>query len=334
MLYHDHGADPATAHPMLQEAIAEYWTQEIGSAWLSGPHENMFPEGVHAGFVNLIENDTGCEQYKQAVLGNNCVMAYILQVHAAGTQQHGRVDVHSWKAILLVCDTDEISEDTCGYVVTGGWHDYIWTHAPYKQYFCENAGGNPDPINDSPNEQSKFQTPYVALGVEQLSRGQSRIFWSALGPSNSTFSEIMTQRGYIPNRGVQLAWSETDAWDYAVGFSALCADPAHDVRRCEDDVNDAMCINNGNEFQTFTIRSGPADWPSERPFIGFTDRWGNVQPAGACEAEGVDCVPLVISENVPQGDFLLNRNVDPLAAPLLNYDDGTLLRRPPFTLED
>ena len=74
--------------------------------------------------------------------------------------------------------------------------------------------------------------------------------------------------------------------------------------------------------------------PTARPFVGWTDRNGAVRTDGVCVAEGVDCIPLIISENVPQGRPFLNRIVgpDPSDAPILNYDDGTPLRRPPFTL--
>jgi hypothetical protein len=45
-------------------------------------------------------------------------------------------------------------------------------------------------------------------------------------------------------------------------------------------------------------------------------------------------VPLIIEATVPQGRMFLNRNVGPIYAPILNYDDGTPLRPPPFALED
>jgi hypothetical protein len=323
-LYHDHGANPADAHPVLREAIAGFWTQEIGSAWLSSPHENEFPEGMHAAFTNLNEVDTNCDPGR---LGPNdtCIDSYFLQIHAAGSNAHGRVDVHSWKAALWVCAK---SGSPCGYILTGGHHDYIWTHAPYKAYFCEESNGQPDPVL-SPSYQLS-QVPYTALGTEHRSNGQSRIFWNSLGPNAVTLDDIEAQRGYIPNRGLQLVWSEADAWDYVQGGSQACADATQDTRFCEDD--DTTCADNGNAFQLFAIRYD--NLPTARPFYGYTDRWGNVQPAGACNGEGVDCVPLIISESVPQGSPFLNRGVGPTKAPLQNFDDGTPMRRVPFSLED
>jgi hypothetical protein len=315
-LYHDHGANPADAHPVLREAIAGFWTQEIGSAWLSSPHENEFPDGMHAAFTNLNEVDTNCDPVR---LGPNdtCIDSYFLQIHAAGSNAHGRVDVHSWKAALLVGD---------GYIITGGHHDYIWTHAPYKQYFCIESNGMPDPV--LPPSYQLSQVPYTALGVEHRSNGQSRIFWNSLGPNTVTYDTIQAQRGYLPNQGLKLVWSETDAWDYVQGYSQACADPAQDVRFCEDD--DTSCADNGNSFQVFAIRVD--NLPSARPFNGYTDRWGNV--VDGCSAEGVDCVPLIISEGVPQGTPFLNRGVGPTLAPILSFDDGTPLRRVPFGLGD
>lgn len=317
--YHHHGANPADAHPLLQQAMDEHWTQEIGSAWESSAHENDFPHGDHAGFKNLSETDTGCPRLPA---GATCVKAYFLQVHAMGTNAHGRKDVHSIKGAFLVCDDNQ-----CGYIVTGGWHDYIWLHAPYKRYFCEQPG---DPVI-APRYQLS-QVPYTALttrlGFEGTDNEQNRIFWSSLGPNAVTADVVEANRGYIPNRGLQVVWSEVDAWDTAVGDSPLCNDSGADTRLCPDDVNDAGCRWNGTEFQVFTIRFN--NLPTARPFDGYTDRHGNV--VGGCTAEGLDCVPLIISAGVPQGTPMLSRNVQPDTAPLLNYDDGTLLRRPPFEL--
>ncbi|HEY1407491.1 MAG TPA: hypothetical protein VF434_01040, partial [Promineifilum sp.] len=100
-----------------------------------------------------------------------------------------------------------------------------------------------------------------------------------------------------------------------------------------DGSTDATCSQNGNEFQVFSIR-----WfnglPTERPFSGWTDRHGNV--VNDCTQEGLDCVPLIISENVPQGAFLLNRTVNPFEtnAPLLQYGTDEPMRIPPFSLDN
>ena len=333
MLWHDHGANPADAHPLLRPVV-EKWG--IASTWSSSPMENAFPGGMHAAFTNLSETDTGCEQFLLADEGYNCVNAFFLQLHAGGTTMHGRTDVHSYRAAVLVCGTAAIDEATCGYVVTGGWHDYLLTHAPYKKHFCADSDGNPDPVIP---ETYKFNTPYVALAVQTDGEHVSdhRIFWNSLGPGAVLVDETLAQRGYIPNRGLQLAWSEVDAWAENPGYEA-CTDPAQDKQLCPDGSTDATCSLNGNEFQVFTIR-----WfnglPSERPFSGWTDRHGNVvagQESGGCTQEGLDCVPLIISENVPQGAFLLNRtaNLFETNAPLLQYGTDEPMRMPPFSLDD
>jgi hypothetical protein len=321
-LFHDHGANPADAHPALAAAMAEYWTQEIGSAWQSSEHENMFPDGAHAGFTNLSETATGCPQFN-GEQGDLCIDAYFMQVHALGTNAHGRVDVHSFKAALWVCNQ---SGSQCGSVLTGGVHDYLWTHSPYKDYFCKDAGGNPDPV--IPTEY-QFQVPYVGLATFHLNNGNNRIFWNSLGPTPVTHDEVLAQRGYLPNRGLQIAWAELDAWDYAAGDSPACADSANDTRRCPDGSTDATCADNGNRFQVYTIRM---ELPEARPFAGWTDRHGNI--VEGCEAEGPDCVPLIISDGVPQGRAFLSRRVGPQYAPTLNFDDGTPQKAPPFMLED
>ncbi len=314
--WHHHGADPATAHPLLVEAMAQYWTQEIGSPWVSSHHENMFPDGAHAGFKNLVETDIGCPSFK-FMPGDLCVNAYLLQVHALGTQAHGLVAVHSWKAAVLVCDGPEMDEDSCGVVLTGGWHDYGQLHAPYKSYSCK----GPDSLDVPDNR--VFITPYTALGTTHLSTGHNRIFW------NSQRSVVMdqyflAQRGYIPNRGLTLAWAEMDAWDMVPLASAECANP-------DAFTDSTKATDNGTLFQVYDMRYV---LPDERPFVGYTDRHGVIQPDGVCSEQGVDCVPLYISENVPQGRLRLNRNVGPSHAPFLEFEDGTALKPPPFSLSD
>jgi hypothetical protein len=283
---------------------------------LSSAHENEFPAGVHAGFKNLIENDTNCDQLKPSP-GDLCINAYALQIHAAGTNAHALVAVHSWKGIFLVCGGAEI-DASCGIVATGGWHDYGLVHAPYKKYECV----GPDSLI-VPDDR-EFITPYTALATENLSLGQNRIYWNSLGaPVMDQY--FAAQRGYLPNRGLVIAWSEIDAWDMVSGFSPACADPvAH--------VDSPYPAHNGTAFQVFSIRY---ELPTVRPFVGWTDRHGNVRPSGACTAEGLDCVPLVIEETVPQGRMFLNRNPgEPHLAPVLEFDDGTPLKPPPFDLDE
>ena len=288
----------------------------------------MFPTGMHAAFTNLIQNDTGCEQYKLAVLGRPCINAYLLQVHAGGSMAHGRTDVHSYKAALLVCETAAIDEATCGVVITGGHHDYLLTHAPYKKHFCAESNGMPDP--DIP-EKYEFQVPYVALPVVGGAQGNARIYWNGQGPNAVLHAETLAQRGYLPNRGLQIAWNELDPWQYSAGFSPACADASQDTRVCPDESTDATCSQNGNEYQTIAIRWN--DMPSARPFTGFTDRWGNI--VEGCEDEGLDCVPLYISENVPAGDPLLNYDANPVSpetdAPVQVYGADVPLRMPPWS---
>lgn len=316
MLWHDHGANPAVAHPALAAAMEEWWTQEIGSAWESSEHENMFPTGAHAGFTNLSETETGCPQFK-GLPGDLCIDAYFVQVHALGTNAHGRVDVHSYKAALWVCDT---AGANCGTVITGGQHDYLWTHAPYKDYFCQDAGGNPDPV--IPPSYQLSQVPYVGLATD-VPRDKPHIFWNSLGPNAVTHAAVLAQRGYLPNRGLGAAWTEYDVWDKAVGNSPLCADAANDVPVGGPDTSD-----NGMQFRVFTLRM---ELPEARPFTGWTNRHGVI--VEGCTEEGPDCVPLIISEGVPQGRAYLNRRVGPQYAPLQDFDNGAPQKPPPFTVD-
>jgi hypothetical protein len=312
-LFHDHGADPSAAHPALVEAMEAHWNYEIGSEWLSSPHENEFPHGMHAAFTNLSETDTGCPQFNGEP-GDLCIDAYFYQVHAAGTVAHGRVDVHSYKIAMLVCDQ---SGANCGYVLTGGVHDYIWSHAPYKDYFCENSDGNPDPVIP---EQYQFQTPYVGLSTDDP-RDKPTMLWNSLGPNAVTQAEVLTQRGYIPNRLLRSAWIEYDVWDRVRAYSPECANAAADTPW------PGFAEDNGMEFRVFTLTM---TLPEERPFVGWTNRHGVI--VEGCTTEGLDCVPLVISEGVPQGRAFLNRKVNAEYAPLQDFYDGTAQLPPPFDL--
>lgn len=303
-LGHDHGANPATAHPDLQAAMAQYWTQEIGSAWQSSEHENMFP-GKHAGFTNLIETNTGCPQFKGQT-GDLCVTDFVLQVHALGTNAHALIPIHSWKGVFRVCDK---TMTQCGTVVAGGHHDYGVIHAPYKKAICDTPDDVPVPA------QYQFNAPYTALATEQLNNGNNRIFWNSLGPPGVLRDAYLSARGHLPNRGMGLAFAELDAFDHAPGYSPGCADPATYV-------DSAKPTDNGSLFQVYTLRY---ELPEGRPFDGYVDSRGNV--VEGCAAESVDCVPLHISASVPEGRLFLNRSVGPQYAPLLEYDDGTPLEK-------
>ena len=93
----------------------------------------------------------------------------------------------------------------------------------------------------------------------------------------------------------------------------------------------ALLAQKGAERGAFEVTRQAA---TERPFTGYTDRWGNI--AEGCTDEGVDCVPLYISENVPQGDPLLNYDANVLQtnAPVQVYGADVPMRMPPWSDND
>lgn len=312
---HHHGADP-TQFGELWELYREQTGQEIGYAWLSSPFENIFPYpvGNHEGFKFLGESDTGCSQMDRT--GDyNCIKSYLLLVHSMGTVHHLLTRIHSNYGVFQVCTLD-LSQ--CGLVATGGLPDYGVLHAGYKREICQLAGDPPSYPYDTLAGLNRL--PYRAAVDHSLrlpTETENIQFWNSQGPGPGQVKNYP----HLPNNILGLSWSAVDSWDYM------------DVSDCDNlekivvPCPDGSCALNGTSFQVFTIRLQRL--PVARPFSGFTNVDGHLD--STCKEASPICVPLIITEGVPQGDALLSRGVRQGKCdqvPCQEFDDGTQLVAP------
>ena len=310
--FHHHGASVIGTE--FEFIWLQYAGQTIAYPWVSSPIENLYPisAGKHEGFTGLYEADTGCEMQG---LSGNCIRSYYLMVHSLGNLPAILTRIHSFGLAAEICAGDDGSGE-CGFIFTGGHHDYGMLHRGYKQAYCglDDDPGLPLDLIDQPPYRTGHQLDSFPLRDENVQ------FWSSLiNPITNEFYP------HGPNHMAEIAWSSSDAWDYMVDDPALCSDAVNAVQICPD----GSCEFNHTLFQVFTIRL--ENLPTERPFSGFTDVNGHIDPS--CTAVSEVCVPLFISETVPQGLALLNRNVrhaECAITPCLEFDDGTLLHAPGY----
>lgn len=308
-LGHHHGSNPDDLHPDIVAWMDthEYGPlfQGIGHPWESSPIENLFPitEGKHEGWTLLAENDTGCDRFNPGGNFPNdlCISAYAMWVHTVATAEAPRTQVHSWKAVLRVCEAD--GSEPCGIVALGGWHHFGEFHNSYKRTVCRVPGF---PVY--PPQYTADQPPYSSY------RGGSAQFEFWNSNLNPVLSDVDFGTERPPNALLWSAWL-VQAWESSSRDLSLCTDPAFDVAPCPD----GSCEQNATRFQVFTIVASIDDFP--RPFEGFVHRTGQINET--CNAPGPDCIPLVIEASVPAGNATLNRpvmNLDPAAAPVLDFD--------------
>lgn len=302
---HHHGADPRTSP--LYDLYMQATGQEIGYPWQTSPEENIFPypEGKHEGFTFLREDNTGRPQTDRAE-GANFIDSYLLMVHTLGDGHAIRTRYHSHYGVFVVSN-----EDTWGYVATGGWGDYGVFHFPYKSKVVPMPSDPPDwPYG----ERGEFGLPYRATLQPDNDEVQ---FWNSQGQGRKR------QFPEQPNNILQLAWKEMDCWARPDE-----SDPANhhkDIYHCPD----GSCGFNGSLFQVNAIRL--IHLPVERPFVGYTNVHGHVLPD--CKEAGSGCVPLIITEGVPQGNAVLLREFQRGGCedgPCQEFDDGAVLVAPGY----
>lgn len=312
-LGHHHGADPTQSD--LWPTYLAHTGQAVGYPWLSSPIENDWPwsAGKHEGFKFLSESDLGCEQHNQSDTGLACITDYLLLVHTVGNIHALHTRVHSQYGVFRVCFANQ-----CGLVATGGHADYGVMHNGYKVAVCQLATDPPNyPYTSGPGLN---HPPYRAAinNTDRLPTAEvNPQFWNTMGPG------VNQGRYYpdAPNNILRLSWASVDAWDYPT--ASACGDHHAAIAPCPD----GSCALNHTAFQVFAVRL--QNLPTERPFSGYTNVNGHVDPN--CTAMGPTCVPLYIEASVPVGDALLARGVRQGRCDLIpcqEFDDGTPLRAP------
>ncbi len=313
---HHHGVNPAdyvdVFGPTLSDYLATY--SPISYPWQTPDENSPVGLGHHHGYVWLYDQarsddpHTGCELFNNGghlpTDSLNCVTDVLMEIHTDGTQAHLRKRFHSHYLFMRVCDQATLTQ--CGIVATGGWVDYGILHTPYKNAHCPLAGVDPEvPEGYSFN---LGQPPYRASQVAWKGNKVVQI-WSGLRP-NTVVADLYPEQ---PNHTIGVVWSTLDAW--GIIDAEHCADSAFDVSGTTQGIPGL----NNSLFQIWEIYL--YDHPPA-PFTGWTDRWGHVVE---CTKAGTDCVPFIVTEGVPDGAALLNRQVrqgDAEAAPFLEFDPG------------
>lgn len=316
---HHHGHNPEN-FPELWAIYLAQTGQEIGYPWLSKVTENVwpFPHGDHEGFKFLAETDTNCIQIDPPAENQpNCIKSYLVLVHSMGTVHHLYTRIHSNYGVFEVCSLD-LSE--CGYVATGGLVDYGVTHAGYKREICQLPGDPPSYPYDTAAGLNRLPYRAAVDHSEKLPTETENIeFWNSSGPGAGNIKNYP----HRPNTILGLSWSAVDSWDYM------------DVSDCDNlelaiaPCPDGSCALNGTSFQVFAIRL--QNLPSARPFSGWTDVDGHVDPT--CTETSPICVPLVITDDVPLGNALLSKGVRQGKCDQVlcqEFDNGTPLYAPGF----
>lgn len=326
MYGHHHGASP---HESLYGATYLRQTdgQEIAYDWTSSPLENCYdgPGCKHVGYVFLEEHGLNCPQTGRET-GYNCINGYLVLVHTIGNIHAMHTDKHSTYGVFEVCD----KAGECGLVGTGGVADYGVYHAGYKQIVCQLENdptdypyGTGPGLNHLPYRASIFTTlsPPFSFTINPQ-------FWNSRGPSTSWARQFYPDE---PNHTLQMSWDSVDAFD--MPDPADCANPEAAVTFYPDypELNHTL-------FKVFAIVL--QNLPTERPFNGWTNRAGHVDPA--CTETTAECVPLLIEATVPlpspEGDDqlilgLMSRGVDHIrcndVTPCQEFDDGAAELLPP-----
>lgn len=302
---HHHGYDPAKTP--FKDIVAT-WEQGVSYEWQT-PSEN---QNKHKGYIYLYsEAKDGCELGRHQDTAKGCVRKVLYQLHSIGTNSEVTTRFHSFRFVAEVCNLDQTN---CGFVQGGGQSDYGVTHCPYKKEACPKASDVlPLPGDNGvlPDTVAITQPPYVAAGLLSdllriQSSGRNTQFWNGFTPN-----KIVAQYyPHAPNTLFSAAWSSVDGW--------TLIQPGDDYKEhyiCED----SLCKFNHSEFRLYAVK---ITLPKSAQAGGTTYTTVFGHAASGCIEATASCVPLVIDATVPVGvgTFNLDRQVNPLNAPELEFD--------------
>jgi len=272
---------------------------ELWQPWLTSPQED--PHGM----IWLYDNNYTCEQWENERSAGkfadyDCVTDLLIRIHDVGTADHFLTRFHSETFIVKGCEKlpDGLPNfDRCGIMAHGVQRDYGILETPYKKFQCSTA-------NDPPGVYTIDQPPYRAHPTEF--RGKIiQQFWSGQPPNpiNAQFYP------HHPNALIGFGWSSTDVWQ--VWDQSICGTESLAAMKELAAQFPPVPGFDHNEFQIFNL--GIFDHPAG-PYTGWTDSYGNVfpegEPDGGCTTPSAACIPLVITENFPDGRLILERRVD------------------------
>lgn len=208
-----------------------------------------------------------------------CITNVTMRVHNPGDAAHAKKRNHSVVVAARVCDdVDGKPVPPCGTVLTMAIEDWGPKHMPYKTAICyddttpRDANGNvyPPTLIDQP--------PYVAL--QPARKGFAHQFISTITFNPLVEPFYLSAFPEFPNHIVRTSWNLMDA---------------KEVMTCGGEA-----VPTGYDASAYLLHALVlANLPTARPFTGYTDKNGYVDPT--CTALSETCFLLYVEGSVPQG---------------------------------
>lgn len=219
-----------------------------------------------------------------------CVRAFRIQYH-----DHDVLDplvrFHSFFAEVQICLRDN---SVCWIVKSGGWSDFGFLMAPYKQRHIPLLG---DPLNIDLNEEPYRAYNAVSFGgIDFLTRYRQPFRSCKLCPVNRN-----AINDSVSFWATDETWANNNGWNKMVSYiywkydtSVLIGDNAQPVLICP---NYDCRFNDSNLTFYIVAASVPKTLDVDgdgwvNGYRGYTDRQGNLM--FNCTSIGLDCVPYII----------------------------------------
>ncbi len=208
-----------------------------------------------------------------------CITNLTVRVHNPGDAMHAHKRFHSIIVVARVCAVENgLPVEPCGTVGTAAIEDWGVKHQPYKTQLCyddttpKDANGNLYPFD------LIGQPPYVAF--QPARNGFAHQFISTVTFNPIVEPYYLNALPELPNRIIRGSWNLMDAKEVFV---------------CNGEA-----IPTGYDASAYILHAmNLANLPTARPFSGFTDANGYVDPT--CTEVSNVCMPLWITAGVPQG---------------------------------
>ncbi len=290
----DMGVNPCTLIPVFGETLNTYLTEEnVDGFPKSGEFEEV--DGYTWLYARVKEDGTqdqliapgaGCALFDN---GSNpiddklCITNVAYRVHMRGDEAHAKKRNHSGIIFARACaiGANGKPELPCGVVMTSGIEDWGPKHVPYKTSYCYDAT---TPRHFETNELYPLdligQTPYFA--IQPTRGGYSHQFVSTITFNPNVEPYYMGAYPEFPNHILRATWNLMDALE-----EFHCAEG--------EEIKPTGFLATKYILHAVTL----ANLPETRPFVGWTDKNGYVDPT--CTETGWTCYPLVITEDLPLG---------------------------------
>lgn len=294
----DMGVNPCTLIPVFGETLENYLvSQNVDGLPVSSALEER--DGYTWLYIRVAANGTqdmqakageGCALFDNGanpIPDKTCITNVAQRVHTRGDMAHAKKRNHSVVIVARACAiANGKPVAPCGVVLTTGIEDWGVKHQPYKSALCID---DTTPRNYQTNALYPLsligQPPYVALQPPRNGFAHQLI-------STITFNKIVEDYYHtawypeFPNHIIRVTWGLLDATEQFT---------------CNDDEP----IPTGYLAVRYIMHAVTlANLPTERPFVGFTNQNGYLDPA--CLEISPVCFPLVITADLPIGTPFLS----------------------------